>query len=160
MAEERNYQLTGKVCREVPHQPELLGRRGRTRSCQSVCSTQPGPGRTQSPRWHHCCKPLFFVTSPQSAMQARELTSSCKHLQLIYSAWPRVRILRASLPSASPSLQFAGRRRRWLFSPVTVLALLQLSECPATPPASSAVALYPPESSNPPSLHPGTVLSC
>lgn len=43
---------------------------------------------------------------------------------------------------------------------MTALALLQLSECPATLLASSIVALYPLESSYLPSLHPGMLLSC
>lgn len=55
---------------------------------------------------------------------------------------------------------FAWRRRRWLLSPVTELALLQLSECPATLQASSTAALYPLESTSLPSLHPRALLSC
>lgn len=103
-AEERNDQLTGKVCREAPHQPELLGRLGRTRSCRSACSTQPGPSRTQSPR-------SLLQTHLLCNLSPRAVRPSCKHLGWICSACPLLCTLRTLLPAASPSLRFAGRKQ-------------------------------------------------
>lgn len=62
-------------CREAPHQPGLHGRRGRTRSCRSVCSTQPGPGRTQSPQ-----SPLYLC-NPSPGTQCHPATTTSAFAQ-------------------------------------------------------------------------------
>lgn len=83
-AEERKHRLTGMGCREVPHQPGLPCRRGRTRSCRSECSTQPGPAEHKAP--------LYLCN-----LSPRESTPPCKHHQLsLLSLCSH----RTSLPSA------------------------------------------------------------
>lgn len=142
-AEERKHRLTGMGCREVPHQPGLPGRRGRTRSCRSECSTQPGPAEHKAP--------LYLCN-----LSPRESTPPCKHHQLsLLSLCSH----RTSLPSAPPKLHSTGRKQ--LFpQPGAVLALLQLSESPAALQAASTVPLRPLKSIHPPALHPVMLLSC
>lgn len=164
MCRGRNWALTGRGCRGAPHQPGLLGRRGRTRSCRSGCSTQPGPAGhkahkspgdtpaanpaslSAAPREPHRAGVNAILQTPPAHLLSLILGCSCGHCCL--------------QPRQALGCSSRRRRRRRLFSPVTVLALLQLSECPATLKASSTVAFYPLESNYPPSLHPGTLLRC